>query len=106
MARVKRSNTSRARHKKVFELTKGFRHTRKNLIKVAKQASVKAGQNAYVGRKQKKRMFRTLWIIRLNAACMQNGIKYSRFISSLKAKNIELNRKVLSEMALKEPEEF
>lgn len=106
MARVKRGTTSRARHKRVFEQTKGFRHGRKNLIRVAKQAAVKAGQNAYIGRKQKKRAMRSLWIVRLNAALAEHGIKYSRFIKGLNNKGIELNRKVLSELAAREPQEF
>lgn len=106
MARVKRGTISKARHKKVFAQTKGYRHGRKNLIKQAKQAQVRAGQNAYIGRKQKKRNFRALWIIRLNAACADNGIKYSVFINGLKKNNLDLNRKVLSELAVKSPDEF
>jgi large subunit ribosomal protein L20 len=106
MSRVKRGTTSKARHKKVFSQTKGFRHGRKNLIKQAKQALTRAGQNAYIGRKRKKRVFRRLWIVRLNAACAENGIKYSRFIKLLSDKKIELNRKTLSELAQSQPEEF
>jgi len=106
MARVKRGTTAKARHKRVFAQTKGFRHGRKNLIKQAKQAAVRAGQNAYIGRKLKKRNFRALWIIRLNAALAENGMKYSVFIHQLSVHKIDLNRKVLSELAVKSPEEF
>jgi len=106
MARVKRGVTSRARHKSIYQKTKGFKHGRKNLIKVAKQAAVRAGQNAYRGRKARKRYFRSLWIVRLNAACRQNGIRYNEFISLLQKKEINLNRKVLSELAQKDPEKF
>jgi large subunit ribosomal protein L20 len=106
MARVKRGTTTRARHKSVYSKTKGFRHGRKNLIKVAKQAAVKAAKNAYIGRKQKKRNFRSLWIIRINAACRQNGITYSQFINKLQEKKIEINRKEISEMVLKDEKAF
>lgn len=106
MARVKRGTTTRARHNRVFEKTKGFRHGRKNLIKLAKQASVKAAKNAYIGRKQKKRNFRSLWIIRINAACRKNGISYSQFINRLQEKKIEINRKQIAEMALNDTKAF
>jgi len=106
MARVKRGTTAKARHKKILKQTKGFRHRRKNVYRLAKQAVIRAGQNAYRGRKLKKRQFRALWIVRINAGCQQHGIKYSQFIKKLKDKNINLNRKVLSELAQKNPEEF
>ena len=106
MARVKRGTQTKASHKKVYEQTKGFRHGRKNLIKQAKQAAIRAGQNAYIGRKLKKRNFRALWIVRLNAACKLNGVKYSEFIHLMSEKQIVISRKVLSELAQKQPEEF
>jgi large subunit ribosomal protein L20 len=106
MARVKRGTQTKASHKKVLKQTKGFRHGRKNLIKQAKQAATRAGENAYIGRKLKKRTFRALWIVRLNAACKLNEIKYSEFIHLLSEKKIEISRKALSELAQKEPEEF
>jgi len=106
MARIKRGPTTRARHKRILKATKGFRHGRKNLVKVARQAAVKAGQNAYVGRKQRKRNMRSLWIIRLNAACRQHDLKYSELVARLKAKKIDINRKVLAELCVKEPAEF
>ncbi len=106
MARVKRGTSTKATHKKVYAQTKGFRHGRKNLIKQARQAAIRAGQNAYIGRKLKKRNFRSLWIIRLNAACRGNGIKYSEFIHLMDEKKIVISRKVLSELAQKEPAEF
>ena len=106
MARVKRGTHTKASHKKIYKTTKGFRHGRKNLIKVAKQAAIRAGQNAYIGRKLKKRTFRALWIVRLNAACKLNSIKYSEFIHLLSEKKIALSRKVLSELAQSQPAEF
>jgi len=106
MARVKRGTTTKARHKRVYEQTKGFRHGRKNLIKVAKQAAVKAKKNAYIGRKQKKRNFRSLWIIRINAACRKNGISYSQFIHKLQEKKIVINRREISQMVLENDKEF
>ncbi len=106
MARVKRGTTTRARHKSVFSKTKGFRHGRKNLIKLAKQASVKAAKNAFIGRKQKKRNFRALWILRINAACRKSGITYSQFIFKLQEKKIEINRKEISDMALNDEKAF
>jgi len=106
MARVKRGVTSRARHKSVFNKTKGFRHGRKNLIKVAKQAADKAEKNAFIGRKLKKRQFRALWIIKINAACRQEGVSYSQLINGLKTNKIDINRKDLSLMASDKPEGF
>jgi len=99
MARVKRGTTTRRRHKKIFAQTKGFKHGRKNLVKVAKQALTRAGQNAYRGRKLKKRTFRALWIVRINAKCQEYGVKYSRLIKALKDADRQINRKVLSQVA-------
>lgn len=106
MARVKRGTSTKSTHKKVYSQTKGFRHGRKNLIKQARQAAIRAGQNAYIGRKLKKRNFRSLWIIRLNAACRANGIKYSEFIYLMGEKKIVISRKALTELAQREPSEF
>lgn len=106
MARVKRGTTTKARHKSVLSKTKGFRHGRKNLIKVAKQAAVRAAKNAYIGRKQKKRNFKALWILRINAACRKNGITYSQFMGKLKEKKIEINRHEISQMALNDEKAF
>lgn len=104
--RVKRGTVNRRRHNKLFKQAKGYRGRRKNTVRGAKQAVMKAGQNAYRDRKRKKREFRRLWIIRLNAALRQRGFKYSRFIRQMEDKNCTLNRKVLSEMAIHEPEAF
>ncbi|KKQ73991.1 MAG: 50S ribosomal protein L20 [Berkelbacteria bacterium GW2011_GWB1_38_5] len=106
MARVKRGTTTKAKHKRLLENTRGFRHGRKNLVKMARQADNKAGVYAYRDRRVKKRTFRQLWIIKINAACHQNDIKYSTFINSLKKANIELDRKVLADIAENNPEEF
>lgn len=106
MARVKRGVTVRKRHKKVLEKTKGFRHGRKNLIRQAKQAMLRAGQYSYRDRRRKKRDFRSLWIIRINAGLKPFGLSYSKFIGGLKKAGVELNRKVLSELAAENPEEF
>lgn len=106
MARVKRGTTTKARHKSLLAKTKGFRHGRKNLVKMARQADTKAGQYSYRDRRNKKRDFRRLWIIKINAACKANDIKYSVFIKGLKDKEIDLDRKVLSQIAEQSPEEF
>lgn len=106
MARVKRGTQSRKRHNNLFDRTKGFRHGRKNLVKVARQASLRAMHNAFRDRKAKKRTFRSLWIIRLNAALREHGLTYSRFIPLMGKAKITLNRKVLSELAVTEPEAF
>ena len=106
MARVKRGMMSRKSHKNLLKHTKGFRHGRKNLVRMATQADNKAGQYAYRDRRVKKRTFRSLWIIQINAACRLNGIKYSEFIKGLADKKIELDRKVLSDLARNNPEEF
>ena len=106
MARVKRGVTSHARHKKVLEEAKGYRGRRKNTIKVARQAVEKAGQYAYRDRKVKKRMFRALWIQRINAAARECGLSYSRLIDGLKKQNIEIDRRVLADLAVNEKEAF
>ncbi len=106
MTRVKRGVTTKRRHKKVLKRAKGFRGGRKNLFKRAKEATIRAGQHAYAHRRTKKRDFRRLWIVRLNAALRMRGLKYSEFVNLMKKNKIELDRKVLSELALKEPETF
>lgn len=106
MPRVKRGTIVRQKHKKILAQAKGYRHGRKNLIKQAKQALLKAGQFAYRDRRVKKRTFRSLWIVRLNAAVRPYDLSYSQFIRGLDKANIDLNRKVLSELAVQEPEEF
>ena len=100
MPRVKRGVTARARHKKVLALAKGFRGRRKNVYRVAKQAVMKAGQYAYRDRRQRKRQFRQLWIVRINAGARENGLSYSKFMNGLKRAAIEIDRKVLADMAV------
>ena len=106
MPRVKRSVASRARRKKVLELAKGYYGARSRQFRVAKQAVIKAGQYAYRDRRQRKRQFRNLWIIRINAGAREHGLSYSRFISGLKKAGIEVDRKVLADLALHEPASF
>ena len=106
MARVKRGVTSHARHKKVIDQAKGYRGRRKNTFRVAKQAVEKAGQYAYRDRRQRKRQFRALWIQRINAASREHGLNYARFMSGLKRVGIEVDRKVLADLAVREPEAF
>jgi len=100
MPRVKRGVTAHARHKKVLNAAKGYRGRRSNVFRVAKQAVMKAGQYAYRDRRNKKRTFRALWIVRINAACRELGISYSAFIAGTKKAAIELDRKVLADMAV------
>jgi large subunit ribosomal protein L20 len=100
MPRVKRGVTARARHKKIIALAKGYRGRRKNVYRVAKQAVMKAGQYAYRDRRQKKRQFRRLWIARINAAARISGLPYSKFMNGLKKASIEIDRKVLADMAV------
>ncbi len=100
MSRVKRGVTARARHKKVLNAAKGYRGRRKNVYRVAKQAVMKAGQYAYRDRRQKKRQFRTLWIARINAGARELGLTYSRFMNGLRKASVELDRKVLADMAV------
>ena len=106
MARVKRGVTSHAKHKKVLDAAKGFRGRRKNTIRTAKAAVDKSMQYAYRDRKNKKRTIRALWIQRLNAAVRELGLTYSRFINGLSIAGITVDRKVLSELAIHEPEAF
>jgi large subunit ribosomal protein L20 len=100
MPRVKRGVTARAKHKKVLKKAKGYYGARSRVYRVAKQAVIKAAQYAYRDRRQNKRQFRSLWIIRINAACQVNEISYSRFINGLNNAGIELNRKVLAQLAI------
>jgi len=100
MPRVKRGVIARARHKKVLELAKGYRGRRKNVYRVAKQAVMKAGQYAYRDRRQRKRQFRALWIARINAGARECGLTYSRFMNGLKKSAIEVDRKVLADLAV------
>jgi len=106
MAHVKRGVTSHARHKKVLKLAKGYRGRRKNTIRIAMQAVEKAGQYAYRDRKVRKRTFRALWIQRINAAARLHDMTYSRFMNGLKLAGIELDRKVLADLAVREPDAF
>lgn len=100
MPRVKCGVTARARHKKVIALATGYRGRRKNVYRIAKQAVMKAGQYAYRDRRQRKRQFRQLWIARINAGARQNGLSYSKFMNGLKRAAIELDRKVLADLAV------
>ncbi len=106
MARVKRGVTTHAKHKRTLELAKGYYGRRKNTIRIAKQAVEKAGQYAYRDRKVKKRNFRALWIQRINAAVRMEGLTYGVFMHGLKLANIELDRKVLADLAMHEGEAF
>jgi large subunit ribosomal protein L20 len=100
MPRVKRGVTARARHKKVLDQAKGYRGRRKNVYRIAKEAVMKAGQYAYRDRRQRKRQFRTLWIARINAAAREQGLSYSVFMNGLKKAAIQIDRKVLSDIAI------
>ena len=100
MPRVKRGVTARARHQKIFALAKCYRGRRKNVYRVAKQAVMKAGQYAYRDRRQRKRQFRQLWIVRINAGARENGLSYSKFMNGLKRASIEIDRKVLADLAV------
>ena len=104
--RIKTGFTRRRKHNKVLQTTKGYRMTKNRLIQVAKEAQQHAGQYAYIGRRLKRRDLRALWIIRLNAACRHHNISYSQFIKKVKAAKIEIDRKILSEIAVKNPEVF
>ncbi|GIR88463.1 MAG: 50S ribosomal protein L20 [Gammaproteobacteria bacterium] len=106
MARVKRGVQAKARHKKVLKQAKGFRGARSRTYKVAKQAVMRAGQYAYRDRRVKKRVFRSLWIVRINAAARENGLTYSKLIAGLKKANIDLDRKVLASIAVNDKEAF
>ena len=106
MARIKGAVTTRARRKSVLKRAKGYFGAKSIRFKMAKQAVMKSGQYAFVGRKNKKRDFRRLWIARINAAARQNGMSYSKFISGLKKANININRKMLAEMAVSDSQGF
>jgi len=106
MARVKGAVVTRARHKKILKLAKGYRGAKSKLFRTANQAVMKSLAYAYRDRKQKKRNFRQLWIARINAAARANGISYSRFMNGLKTNGIEINRKMLSEIAIADPAAF
>jgi large subunit ribosomal protein L20 len=100
MARVKKGVTARRRHKSVLSRAKGYYNARRKVFRVAKQAVTKAGQYAYIGRKQRKRQFRALWIVRINAAARMFGLSYSRLMNGLKKASISLDRKVLADIAV------
>jgi large subunit ribosomal protein L20 len=106
MPRVKRGNVLQKRHKKILKYAKGFRGSKSKLFIAANQALMQAWKNAYRDRRKKKRVFRQLWIARINAACRMNGLSYSRFIHGLAAANLHLNRKVLAEMAVHDSAAF
>ena len=106
MPRVKRGVTARARHKKVLKQANGYYGARSRVYRVAKQAVIKAGQYAYRDRKQRKRQFRALWIVRINAAARMNGISYSRLINGLIKANVAIDRKVLADIAVRDIESF
>ena len=106
MARIKGATMTRKRRNKVMKMAKGYYGSKSSLFKTAKQAVMKSGQYAYVGRKQKKRDFRRLWISRISAGCKMNGMNYSTFMNGLKKAGVELNRKMLSEIAIADPAAF
>ena len=106
MPRVKRGVTARARHKKIRALAKGYRGRRKNVFRIAKQAVMKAGQYAYRDRRTRKRVFRALWIARINAAARGLGITYSKFMAGMKKASIDIDRKMLAELAVNDPAAF
>ena len=106
MPRVKGGVTAHARHKNVLKAAKGYRGRRGNVFRIAKQAVMKAGQYAYRDRRNKKRIFRALWITRINAACREQGVTYSAFIAGTKKAQIELDRKVLADMAVNDKAGF
>jgi len=106
MTRVKSGENAHRRHRKVVKAAKGYRGLRSKTFKQAKNAVMKAGQHAYAHRRTRKREFRRLWITRINAACREHGVAYSRFVDGMTKKGIELNRKMLSELAIHEPKVF
>lgn len=106
MPRVKRGVPAHKRHKKIMKAAKGYRGKRKNVFKLAKNAVMKAGMNAYRDRRLKKRSFHQLWILRINAACRGHEIRYSRFIHGLELAGIKINRKMLAELAVNDPDVF
>lgn len=106
MARIKGATMTRKRRNKVLKMAKGYYGSKSSLFKTAKEAVMKSGQYAYVGRKQKKRDFRRLWITRISAACKLNGMNYSTFMNGLNKAGVTLNRKMLSEIAIADPAAF
>ncbi|MGN0481195.1 MAG: 50S ribosomal protein L20 [Lachnospiraceae bacterium] len=106
MARIKGGMNAKQKHNKVLKLAKGYRGARSKQYRVAKQSVMRALTSAYAGRKQRKRQFRTLWIARINAAARMNGLSYSKFMYGLKLANVDLNRKVLSELAINDAAAF
>ncbi len=106
MARVKRGVVARRRHKKLLSRAKGYYNARRKVFRVANQAVIKAGQYAYIGRKLKKRNFRALWIVRINAAAREHGLTYSRLIAGLRKAQITVDRKILADLAYHEPAAF
>ena len=104
--KVKLAVARKKKHNKIHKLSKGYWGARSRWYKIAKEAVARAGRYAYIGRKLKKRDFRALWIIRINAACRLSGLTYSQFISQMKKKGIELNRKILADLAIKDPSAF
>jgi large subunit ribosomal protein L20 len=106
MPRVKRGVTAHARHKKILALAKGYRGRRKNVFRIAKQAVMKAGQYAYRDRRTRKRVFRQLWIARINAASRELGVTYSKFMAGLRKAQIDIDRKVLADLAVNDPAAF
>ncbi|MCP5157622.1 MAG: 50S ribosomal protein L20 [Ectothiorhodospiraceae bacterium] len=106
MARVKRGVIAHKRHKKVLDQAKGYRGRRKSVYRVAKQAVIKAGQYAYRDRRQRKRQFRALWIVRINAAAREHGLSYSRLMDGLGKAGVEIDRKMLAELAVANPAAF
>ena len=104
--RVKRGTTTRKKHKKILKQPKGMSHARTSSVKKAKEALLHSMSYAYRDRRTKKRDFRKLWVTRISAACRENGVRYSEFINSLKTRNIELDRKILADLAATEPEVF
>jgi large subunit ribosomal protein L20 len=106
MTRVKRGVTAHARHKKILALAKGYRGRRKNVFRIAKEAVMRAGQYAYRDRRTRKRVFRQLWIARINAASRELGITYSKFMAGMKKASIKIDRKVLPDMAVNDPAAF
>ena len=106
MARIKGGINAKKKHKRVLKLAKGYRGARSKQYRVAKQSVMRALEESYTGRKQKKRQFRQLWIARINAAARMNGLSYSKFMYGLKLAEVNVNRKMLSEMAISDPEGF
>ena len=104
--RIKRTVNAVKKRRSILKSAKGYRGAKSKLYRTAREQVMKSGQYAYIGRKLKKRNFRALWITRINAGCRQNGISYSKFIAGLKNKGIDLNRKVLADMAVRQPEAF